>query len=94
MRCNTLALLRPTPYALIDRLNLFALLPKELQPSVIPQLRQRAGFATLPRRRDEERPVLPRPDPAALAAIRAVDWSPEAVFETLPPISFEINSRL
>lgn len=53
-----------------------------LSHSVIQQLLRREGFAKLPRRRDEERPVRRRPDPAALADIRAVDWSTESVFET------------
>lgn len=53
-----------------------------LSHSLIQQLLRREGFAKLPRRRDEERPVLPRPDTSALADIRAVDWSTASVFET------------
>jgi hypothetical protein len=53
-----------------------------LSPSLIQHILRREGFATLPRRREEERPVLLRPATAALADIRAVDWSTESVFET------------
>jgi hypothetical protein len=53
-----------------------------LSHSLIQQIRRREGFAKLPRRRDEEQPVLLRPDTVALADIRAVDWSTESVFET------------
>jgi hypothetical protein len=53
-----------------------------LSHSLIQQLLQREGFATLPRRRDEERPRRRRPDPAALAESRAVDWSTESGFDT------------
>ena len=34
------------------------------------------GFARLPRRRDDERPQVPRPEPAAMANVRALDLSP------------------
>jgi hypothetical protein len=53
-----------------------------LSHSLIQQLLRREGFAKLPRRRDAERPMRLRPDPAALANIRAVDGSTESGFET------------
>jgi hypothetical protein len=36
------------------------------------------GFARLPRRRDDERPPLTRPEPAAVADVRALDLSPRS----------------
>ena len=35
-----------------------------------------AGFAKLPRRRDEERPIGPYPAPAPVADVRQLDWTP------------------
>ena len=40
------------------------------------------GFARLPRRRDDERPPVVRPDVAAVADVRAIDWKALAGFET------------
>ena len=41
-------------------------------------LLQEEGFARLPRRRDDERPAATRPEPAAIADVRALDLSPRA----------------
>jgi transposase len=49
---------------------------------LIHQILQEEGFAKLPRRRDDERPPLPRPDVAQVADLRELDWRQFAHFET------------
>ena len=50
--------------------------------TVIHQILQEEGFARLPRRREDERPSLPRPEQAELADVRQLDWKKFASFET------------
>lgn len=45
-------------------------------PAAISLLLRQEGFPRLPRRRDEERPERPRPDPAEVADVGALDLSP------------------
>lgn len=45
-------------------------------PQAVASILRDEGFARLPRRRDEERPLGPRPEPAAVADVQQVDWSP------------------
>ena len=47
-----------------------------LSPPAVWTLLRQAGFAKLPRRRDEERPPGPYPTPAPVADVRQVDWTP------------------
>lgn len=47
-----------------------------LSAATIAQLLKAEGFARLPRRRDDERPDYPRPETAAVADVRALDWTP------------------
>lgn len=49
---------------------------------LIHRILQAEGFAKLPRRLDEERPPTPRPEPAAVADIRELNWEKFANFET------------
>lgn len=49
---------------------------------LIHRILQAEGFAKLPRRREDERPVTPRPEPAAVADIRELRWQDFAHFET------------
>ena len=45
-------------------------------PVAIAQLLKEEGFARLPRRRDEERPLVTRPSIADVADVRQLDWQP------------------
>jgi len=45
-------------------------------PPAVAKILRDEGFARLPRRRDEERPAALRPEPAAVADVQQVDWSP------------------
>lgn len=48
-----------------------------LSPPAISVILKQEGFARLPRRKDEERPSGPRPDPAAVADLRHFDLAPQ-----------------
>ena len=47
-----------------------------LSPTAVRELLKEEGFAPLPRRRDDERPQRPRPEPADVADVRQLDLSP------------------
>lgn len=47
-----------------------------LSPTAVRELLKQEGFAPLPRRRDDERPVRPRPEQAAVANVRELDLNP------------------
>ena len=49
---------------------------QHLSPAAISLILKQEGFARLPRRADEERPLRPGPDPAARADVRELDLSP------------------
>ena len=48
---------------------------RRLSPAAVARLLQDAGFAKLPRRADEERPITLRPEAAAVADVRELDLS-------------------
>ena len=48
----------------------------QVSPATISTILRKEGFARLPRRKDEERPELPRPEAAAVADIRQLDLAP------------------
>jgi transposase len=45
-------------------------------PPAVAQILRTEGFERLPRRRDEERPETVRPEPADVADMQQIDWSP------------------
>jgi len=47
----------------------------KLSPAAVSNILKEEGFARLPRRRDEERPVSPRPETAPVADVRQLDLS-------------------
>lgn len=49
---------------------------QNLSPPAVWTILHQAGFAKLPRRRDDERPVGPYPAPAPVADVRQLDWTP------------------
>jgi Transposase DDE domain len=49
---------------------------RRLSPAAVALVLKEAGFAKLPRRGDEERPNIPRPEAAAIADVRQLDLSP------------------
>ena len=48
----------------------------KLSPAAISKILKEEGFARLPRRRDDERPISPRPEIAPVADVRQLDLSP------------------
>jgi hypothetical protein len=52
---------------------------QSMSPVAISQILREEGFAHLPRRRDEERPALLRPEPAEVADVRQLDLSARKV---------------
>ena len=52
---------------------------EKLSPVAISEILKEEGFARLPRRRDEERPVRPGPEQAAIADRRSLDLSPRRI---------------
>jgi hypothetical protein len=52
---------------------------QSMSPVAISQILREEGFARLPRRRDEERPPLLRPEPAEIADVRQLDLSARKV---------------
>lgn len=86
--------LRKQNYSVYDIQRILRAEQQPLSHTVIHQLLREEGFAKLPRRRDEERPPTPRPEPAATADIRELDFKQFASFETegaglflfLPPL--------
>ena len=50
----------------------------KLSPAAISNILKEEGFARLPRRRDEERPISPRPEIAPVADVRQLDLSPRS----------------
>lgn len=74
--------LRKQNYSVYDIQRILRAEQQPLSHTVIHQLLREEGFAKLPRRRDEERPPTPRPEPAATADIRELDFKQFASFET------------
>jgi hypothetical protein len=50
-----------------------------MSPPAISVILRQEGFARLPRRKDEERPGGPRPDPAGVADVRQFDLAPQTL---------------
>jgi len=79
---ETVLELRKRNYSIYD----ISLVLKEkrhgLSPRSVWEILREAGFARLPRRLDEERPLRPKPEPAPRADRRDLDLSPGQVVET------------
>lgn len=74
--------LRKQNYSVYDIQRILRAEKQSLSHTVIHQILREEGFAKLPRRRDEERPPHPRPEPAPVADVRDLDWKVFASFET------------
>lgn len=73
--------LRQQNYSVYDIQRILRAEQQSLSHTVIHQILRAEGFAKLPRRRGEERPPAPRPEPAEVADIRQLDWKQFAAFE-------------
>lgn len=56
----------------------FRAVGKDISINALTVLLREEGFARLPRRRDEERPAVARPEPAPVADVRELDLSPRS----------------
>jgi transposase len=74
--------LRKLNYSVYDIQRLLASEGQQVSHVLIHQILQQEGFAKLPRRRDDERPAIPRPDELAVADVRELHWDRFARFET------------
>jgi len=74
--------LRKRNYSIYDIQRALAAEGVQLSHVVIHQVLREEGFARLPRRRDDERPAVVRPEQAEVADIRQLDWRRFARFET------------
>ena len=74
--------LRKRNYSIYDIRQALAVEGVSLSHVAIHQVLREEGFARLPRRRDDERPAVPRPDEADVADIRQLDWSKFAQVQT------------
>jgi transposase len=74
--------LRKLNYSIYDIQRILRSEGVSISHVAIHQVLREEGFARLPRRRDDERPALPRPEKADVADIRQLDWREFAQFET------------
>ena len=74
--------LRKQNYSVYDIQQILRAESMRVSHVLIYQILREEGFAKLPRRRNDERPSLARPDQAEVADVRAVDWKAFAKFET------------
>jgi len=74
--------LRKQNYSVYDIQRILRTEDMSVSHVLIHQILREEGFVKLPRRRDDERPSLLRPDQAEVADVRAVDWRAFANFET------------
>lgn len=74
--------LRKQNYSIYDICQILAAEGTQVSHVLIHQILGAEGFAKLPRRRDEERPSILRPEPAEIADIRELDWRKFSRFET------------
>ncbi|MFQ5567299.1 MAG: transposase [Paracoccaceae bacterium] len=74
--------LRKQNYSIYDIQSILAAEGLELSHVLIGQILRQEGFARLPRRRDDERRPVPKPDAHASADVRALDWASFGRFET------------
>lgn len=68
--------LRKQNFSIYDIVRVLRLEQEALSAPAVWSILRAAGFAKLPRRRDEERPVGTYPTKAPVADVRQVDWSP------------------
>lgn len=68
--------LRKQNYSVYDISNALAERGTALSPTAVREVLKEEGFAPLPRRRDDERPLRPRPEKAQVADARQLDLSP------------------
>jgi transposase len=74
--------LRKLNYSVYDIQTILRAEDVSVSHVLICRILKEEGFAKLPRRRDDERPSVIRPDVAATADVRAIDWKTFANFET------------
>jgi len=74
--------LRKQNYSVYDIQQILRSEGVEVSHVLIHQILREEGFAKLPRRRDDERPALLRPEAAEVADVREIDWRAFAHFET------------
>jgi transposase len=74
--------LRKRNYSIYDIRDALAVEGVSLSHVAIHQVLREEGFARLPRRRNDERPAVPRPEEAEVADIRQLDWDKFAQVET------------
>jgi transposase len=74
--------LRKRNYSVYDIRDILRSEGLSLSHVLISQILKEEGFAKLPRRADDERPLRPRPDVAEIADVRELDWRKFATFET------------
>jgi hypothetical protein len=68
--------LRKQNLSIYDIVRTLAQTERKLSAPAVWSILRNAGFAKLPRRRDEERPAGSQPAKAAVADVRLVDWTP------------------
>lgn len=74
--------LRKRNYSVYDIRDLLRSEGLSLSHVLISQILAEEGFAKLPRRADDERPLRPQPDVAEVADVGELDWKKFAAFET------------
>jgi transposase len=74
--------LRKLNYSVYDIQQILSAEGLHISHALIHQILREEGFAKLPRRADDERPPLARPEEAPIADIRQLSWSDFARFET------------
>jgi transposase len=74
--------LRKQDYSIYDIQRILGAEGVSVSHVLIHSILTEEGFAKLPRRRDDERPGVVRPDTAAVADVNAIDWKDFASFET------------
>lgn len=74
--------LRKQNYSIYDIRQILRAEDTQVSHVLIHQILTEEGFAKLPRRRDEERPSILRPEPAEIADIRQLDWHKFSQLET------------
>lgn len=68
--------LRKQNLSIYDIVRTLAQAERKLSAPAVWAILRKAGFAKLPRRRDEERPAGAHPAKAAVADVRTIDWTP------------------
>ena len=73
---NQVIALRKTNYSVYEISDALEEQGMRLSPTAVRELLKQEGFAPLPRRGDDERPLRPRPEQAAVANVRELDLNP------------------